>query len=277
MEKIAGAGEQPVPAPSVPRWRATLAYDGTNYNGFQRQAQGIPTVQGTVEAAIAAITGQSVTVIGAGRTDTGVHAVGQVIAFDVGWKHSADTLLSAINAVLPDDIALQDLAMLGEVLPGERGFHPRFDAVARLYSYTIYASSQCNPLLRRRAWHVSAPLDRHALEAASLLLPGKHDFGAFGKSPSGDPSRAENTVREVFRSEWTDEPPLLRYRIEANAFLQHMVRRVVGLLVVVGRGGMSVAEFESVFRSGKLAAGTPLAPAHGLVLEYVAYPSESCS
>jgi tRNA pseudouridine38-40 synthase len=272
MEKFAGAGDQPAPASSVPRWRATLAYDGTNYSGFQRQAQGISTVQGTVETAIAAVTGQSVTVIGAGRTDTGVHAVGQVIAFDVGWKHSADTLLSAINAVLPDDIALQDLAMLGEVLPGERGFHPRFDAVARLYSYTIYASAQRNPLLRRRAWHVSAPLDRHALEAASLLLPGLHDFAAFGKPPRG-----ENTIRQVFRSEWTDEPPLLRYRIEANAFLQHMVRRIVGLLVVVGRGGMSVAEFESVFRSGKLAAGTPLAPAHGLVLEHVAYPSENCS
>ena len=255
---------------TVVRWRATLAYDGTGYYGFQRQAKGIPTVQGTVEDALAAVTGQGVTVNGAGRTDTGVHATGQVIAFDVGWKHRADTLLSAINAVLPDDIALQDLVMLGEVVPGERGFHPRFDAVSRLYKYTVYAAPTRDPLLRKRAWHVSAALNFAALQEASGLLVGKHDFAAFGKPPRG-----ENSVREVLRSVWLDETPLLTYGIEANAFLQHMVRRVVGLLVAVGRGSLTVRDFEAVFQSRKIAAGTPLAPAHGLVLEKVAYPGEN--
>lgn len=256
------------------RYRATLAYDGTNYCGFQRQAKGAPSVQETVESAIAAVTGQTVTVIGAGRTDTGVHATGQVIAFDVDWKHSADTFLRAINAVLPDDIALQNLAILGEVLPNERGFHPRFDAVARIYKYTIYAAAQRDPLLRKRAWHISATLDENALQEAAALLVGEHDFGAFGRSPSGDALRGENTVRTVMRSVWSGEGSLLFYHIEANAFLQHMVRRIVGTLVMVGRGTMTVAEFDAIFRSRKIAPGILLAPAHGLVLEQVVYPGE---
>jgi tRNA pseudouridine38-40 synthase len=251
------------------RYRATLAYDGTNYCGFQRQARGTPSVQETVEDAIAAVTGQTVTVVGAGRTDTGVHATGQVIAFDVDWKHSADTFLKAINAVLPADIALQNLAMLGEILPNERGFHPRFDAVARIYKYTIYAAAQRNPLLRKSAWHIRAALDENALEAAAALLVGEHDFGAFGKAPSG-----ENTVRRVARSAWTSEGRLLVYHIEANAFLQHMVRRIVGMLVRVGRGTMTFSDFEAVLHRGKIAPGIPLAPAHGLVLEHVEYPGE---
>jgi tRNA pseudouridine38-40 synthase len=251
------------------RYRATLAYDGTNYCGFQRQAKGIPSVQAAVEDAIAAVTKQTVTVIGAGRTDTGVHATGQVIAFDVDWKHSADTFLKAINAVLPDDIALQDAAVLGEVLPNERGFHPRFDAVARIYKYTIYAAPQRNPLLRNRAWHLRAVLDEQALQEAAALLVGEHDFGAFGKPPRG-----ENTVRTVIHSAWAREEALLVYHVKANAFLQHMVRRIVGTLVMVGRGALSVSEFDAIFRSRKLTPGIPLAPPQGLLLEHVEYPGE---
>jgi len=272
----AGIGLQskpPAPAQNaIARYRATLAYDGTGYNGFQRQAEGIRTVQSAVEGAIAAVTGQKVTVVGAGRTDTGVHATGQVIAFDVGWKHSADTLLSAINAVLPDDIAFQDLAMVqqaasGELIPGERGFHPRFDAVSRLYNYTVYVAPTRDPLLRHRAWHITAPLDVEAMQRAAGLLVGTHDFAAFGKPPRG-----ENTIRTVMRSAWTREDRLLVYRVQANAFLQHMVRRIVALLVAVGRGAMTVGGFEALFLSGKLASGTPLAPPYGLVLEKVEYP-----
>ena len=209
------------------------------------------------------------TITGAGRTDTGVHATGQVIAFDVTWKHSSDDLLNAINAVLPDDIALQELAALGEVVAGERGFHPRFDAASRVYRYTVYPAAQRDPLLRQRAWHVRAPLDVTAMQGAAALLVGEHDFGAFGQPPQGD-----NTVRVVMRSEWTREGALLRYRIEANAFLQHMVRRVVGMLVAVGRGAMTVGEFEAIFQNGQIAPGVPLAPPQGLVLEQVKYPGE---
>ena len=257
---------QVAPTDTTKGYRATLAYDGTAYNGFQRQASGIPTVQCAVEAAVEAATGQTVTVIGAGRTDTGVHAEGQVIAFDVAWKHSAEALLNAVNAVLPDDIALSDLAVLEEVA-GKRRFHPRFDATARVYRYTVYPAPQRSPLMRNRAWHVRAALDAAAMQRAAGLLIGKHDFGAFGWPPHG-----ENKVREVARSEWSASERLLIYRVEANAFLQHMVRRIVGALVTVGRGGLTVDEFEAVFRGGKIVARFPLAPPQGLVLEQVKYP-----
>jgi tRNA pseudouridine38-40 synthase len=250
----------------IVRYRATLAYDGTAYNGFQRQAEGIPTIQGAVEAAIAAVTGQTVTVIGAGRTDTGVHAEGQVIAFDVAWKHSGEALLNAVNAVLPDEIAMSDLASLGEVVAGDRGFHPRFDATARVYRYTVYPAPQRNPLLWHRAWHVRAALNVEAMQAAAALLLGEHDFGAFGLPPHG-----ENTVRNIVRSEWDQDGALLIYHVEANAFLQHMVRRIVGGLVTVGRGAMTVDAFDAMFRGGQIVAKIPLAPPGGLVLEQVKY------
>lgn len=257
------------PTETVVRYRATLAYDGTRYYGFQRQADGIATIQGAVEAAVAAVTGQAVTVTGAGRTDTGVHAIGQVISFDVVWKHSADALLNAINVVLPDDIALQNIAALGGVVPGERGFHPRFDAASRVYRYSVYPAPQRDPLLHLRAWHVRAALDFEVMQAGAALLVGEHDFAAFGQPPQG-----ETTVRAVLRSGWVEEAPLLVYRVEANAFLKHMVRRIVGLLVMVGRGGMTLGAFESIFRSRQLAAGVPLAPPQGLVLEQVKYPGD---
>jgi tRNA pseudouridine38-40 synthase len=247
------------------RYRATLAYDGTAYQGFQRQAGETPTVQLALERAIAAVTGQQVTVIGAGRTDTGVHARGQVIAFEVEWPHRDDALMRALNVRLPGDIALQDIA------PAP-GFHPRFDAISRVYQYDILRSAQRQPLLRDRAWHVYGPLDEALMREAAGLLIGRHDFATFGQAPWSD-----NTVRTVMRSEWRSEladerAPLMVYTIEADAFLQHMVRRIVGLLVAVGRGRMTVATFEDLFRRAKLAEAVSLAPPQGLVLERVNYP-----
>lgn len=245
------------------RYRATLAYDGTAYQGFQRQAGRTPTVQGALERALARVTGQTTTVIGAGRTDAGVHATGQVIAFDVEWRHSDAELLRALNAVLPDDIALQDIAQ-------QPGFHPRFDAVARLYTYDVLNAPQRQPLLRWRAWHVWTPLDLDALRAAANVLVGEHDFATFGLPPRG-----ANTVRTVLRSEWSAQPVvgglLLTYTIEANAFLQHMARRIVGMLVDVGRGALTLTQFETAFRAADLAQAGTLAPPHGLVLVQVRY------
>src|SRR6185503_8073316 len=129
------------------RYRATLAYDGTDYQGFQRQIGDTPTIQLAVEKAILAVTGQTATVNGAGRTDAGVHATGQVIAFDVDWNHGDAALLRAINANLPDAIALQDI----ETAPG---FHPRFDAIARLYRYRVFQADQRQPMMRLQNWCV---------------------------------------------------------------------------------------------------------------------------
>jgi tRNA pseudouridine38-40 synthase len=247
----------------ITRYRATLMYDGGAYNGFQRQAAGIPSVQGEVERALAALTGQQTTVVGAGRTDTGVHAEGQVIAFDVEWKHGDDALLRALNATLAQDVALLELRQ-------QAGFHPRFDALSRTYRYTIVQAAQRQPLLRGQAWHISQPLDHAGMVEAAASILGEHDFAALGKPPQG-----ENTVRTVIRSEWGFVPQThcLRvvYHIEANAFLQHMVRRLVGLLVEIGRGAMTPTEFTELVAQRDRTKRPLLAPPHGLVLESVRY------
>lgn len=246
------------------RYRATVAYDGTAYLGFQRQAGDIPTIQLALEKAVAMVTGQTVTVIGAGRTDTGVHATGQVITFDVTWRHEDTALLRAINANLPRDIALQNIQQ-------HPGFHPRFDARSRVYQYHIIQAAHRQPLLLHRAWYIRNELNGELMQTGAILLLGEHDFAAFGKPPQG-----ENTVREVIQSAWTVEPDrygtMWRYCIEANAFLQHMVRRIVGTLVEVGRGEMTLKDFEAAFYSADLDRTGPTAPPQGLVLERVNYP-----
>ncbi len=248
------------------RYRATLAYDGTAYQGYQRQPEDVPTVQASVERAISKVTQQAVHVLGAGRTDTGVHATGQVIAFDVDWKHGDETLLRAINANLPDDIALQDMRQHG-------GFHPRFDALSRRYCYTVISAAQRQPLLSRQVWQVKFALDDRLLHQVASIIIGKHDFATFGNPPQGD-----NTVREVFVSNWeiqqTTYGKLYRYTIEATAFLHHMVRRIVGMQVDVGGGRLSVDEFAEFFERADLSLATALAPPQGLVLEKVRYPDD---
>lgn len=245
------------------RYRATLAYDGTHYQGFQRQAGDTPTIQGAVEQALAQVTGQQATVIGAGRTDSGVHALGQVIAFDVDWKHHDSDLLRALNAVLPDDIALQDIAQ-------QPGFHPRFDARSRVYRYTVIETPQRQPFWRHRAWHIWGHVEAEKLHWAADLLVGEHDFATFGHAPRG-----ENTVRRVLHCAWQAhvEPFGQRwvYEVEGTAFLYHMVRRMVGLQIDLARGQITPEAFEAAFRAADLARSGTIAPPQGLVLVCVRY------
>jgi len=249
------------------RYRATLAYDGTAYQGFQRQVDGVPSIQFAVERAVSQVTGQQVTVIGAGRTDTGVHATGQVIAFDVDWSYSAYGLFRAVNAALPDDITLQDLTMT------TAEFQPRFDACSRVYRYQILQAETRQPLLRNRTWHFSKMLDLEEMQQAAEVLIGKHDFATFGQAPYGD-----NTVREVFVSKWSRFEQeigfILTYEVEATAFLKHMVRRMVGVLVEVGRGRITVEQLGDILRSADLARVKLVAPPQGLTLYKVKYPDE---
>jgi tRNA pseudouridine38-40 synthase len=248
----------------VTRYRATLAYDGSAYQGFQRQVDGVPTVQAAIEDAIARIVQQNVTVLAAGRTDAGVHAVGQVIAFDVDWRHAIADLLRAINAVLPDDIALQDIRQHADF------FHPRYDALSRVYYYRVLNAEQPQPLLRKLCWQIRGDLNVNIMQDAAEMLIGTHDFAAFGNPPQG-----ENTIREVMMSRWTRENQpfgdFLVYRIEGTAFLHHMVRRIVGMLTDVGRGALTLAQFEAIFQSADLSQATTLAPPQGLTLEKVRY------
>jgi tRNA pseudouridine38-40 synthase len=241
------------------RVRAVVAYDGTNYSGFQRQANAL-TVQATLETALAQITQETITVLAAGRTDAGVHAAGQVIAFDTVWRHGVGDLRRAMNAVLPADIAVQEAE---ETAPD---FHPRHDARSRCYRYTLYNAQVRSPLAWRYSLHVAAPLDRAAMQQAAQSLVGQHDFATFGQPPKG-----HVTVRRVLMAEWGGGLPWLTFDIEANAFLYHMVRSIVGTLLQVGRGVMGVEEFVALLASCDRSQAGPTALPHGLCLMKVKY------
>lgn len=217
-------------------------------------------MQGVLENALEAITGQRVRVVGAGRTDAGVHARGQVIAFNIVWRHSLDDLERALNAVLPEDVAVRDLSTVAP------DFHPRYSARSRTYEYTIYNHPLRSPLARRTAWHVPLPLDVAAMAQATQAIIGEHDFAAFGRAPRG-----ENTVRQVMRAEWRVDGPFLFFEIEANAFLYRMVRHLVNALKKVGEGTWTSQDLAEVLRSRDRRRVQGLAPAHGLCLVAVTY------
>ena len=249
------------------RYGAVLAYDGTAYQGFQRQPAPTPTIQSTVEAAIGSVTGKSIGIIAAGRTDTGAHAAGQVIAFDIDWKHDNDELLRAINSQLPLDIALQHLWR-------QDGFHPRYDALWRQYVYRIVTPKARQPLLNRQAWQlIGESLDLERMQEAAARCLGEHDFATFGTPPQAG---STNTLRQIYLSNWESESgescTTYIYRIRGTAFLYHMVRRLVGTMVQVGRGKISPEGFEQILISCDIERAKVLAPANGLILEAVGYP-----
>lgn len=241
------------------RYRATVEYDGSDFLGFQYQARG-RTVQGEIERAIEKVTQQKVRIAGAGRTDAGVHALGQVIAFNVAWRHSAQELQRALNAVLPMDIALRDCCVVSF------DFHPRYDALWRQYRYVVWNEPVRSPLWQRYAHHVPEPLDVAAMQKAAQYLIGCHDFAAFGKAPRGN-----NTVRKVLQAEWVVEGKRLTFEITADAFLRHMVRRIVGTLLQIGRGQRPPEEIALLVQGKAKRLATPLAPAHGLCLVKIGY------
>jgi tRNA pseudouridine38-40 synthase len=238
---------------------AVVEYDGTDYLGFQVQAQGA-TVQGEIEHALAAVTQEQGRIIGAGRTDAGVHAQGQVIAFNTAWRHPIRDLQRALNAVLSKNIVVRELGTVA------KGFHPRFDAVSRQYRYTILNQPLRSPLARRYAYHFVSPLDVAAMNEAAGILVGSHDFSSFGRAPQG-----ENTVREVFEAQWILAEPFVYFDVLANAFLYRMVRSLVGTLLLVGTGELSHTEFGDLVRSADRSRARQLAPAHGLCLTEVNY------
>ena len=247
------------PAANVQKLVAVVEYDGADYLGFQVQAQG-RTIQGEIERALALITQEWGRIVGAGRTDTGVHAQGQVIAFSTAWRHPVEELQRALNAVLPKDIAVRELRL------GARGFHPRFDAASREYRYTIFNQPLRSPLARRFVHHFPHPLDVAAMNEAAGILVGSHDFASFGRAPQG-----ENTVREVYQAQWTPERPFVYFDIVASAFLYRMVRSLVGTLLLVGTGELSPGGFEEILRSADRSRAGQVAPAHGLCLIRVSY------
>lgn len=248
------------------RYQVKIAYDGTNFQGFQRQGSR-RTVQGVIENALRSLDWQQRAILYAGRTDTGVHAAGQVIAFDLEWAHSPEDLGKALNAALPEDVAVL------EVKIASCDFHPRYAALARRYRYRLYCQPERDPLRERYAWRVWPAPNGDLLQQAAAVLEGAHDFAAFG-SPL---KRGGSTLRTVYRARWEqtggDE---WRFEVTGNAFLYRMVRRMVFLQVQVGQGQLSVDALAAALQSpGPLKPG--LAKPNGLTLERVYYSEERIS
>jgi tRNA pseudouridine38-40 synthase len=238
------------------RYRATVEYDGTDFSGFQLQP-GARTVQGELEAALARLgDGERQPVDGAGRTDAGVHATGQVIAFTYSGRLPADRLLEALNGNLPRDVAVRDLRR------APRGFHPRYAARYREYRYTIWNGPR-SPLRERTALLVRSPLDTAAMARAAGVFVGRHDFSAFGEA-AVQPVRTVHSVRvrRVGR--------LVTVDVRADAFLRGMVRRMVAALLEVGKGTMDDAGVAAALAGTRPALDGAAAPARGLCLRRVA-------
>jgi tRNA pseudouridine38-40 synthase len=252
---------------------ALVEYDGTRFAGFQRQSPDKgPTVQGAIEAAIQRITGTAISVEAAGRTDSGVHASGQVINFHAPDRLDIAAWQRALNALLPQDIAIRAACHVAD------DFRARWDALSRSYRYRILCDASRSPLRERFTWRVSGRLDVVAMQAASAHLLGEQDFGSFGSSPRDRRSDGYrgHTVRTMFAADcrWAGaEPDVVECRFTANAFLSGMVRRLVGTLALVGDGRLSVADFQRILEARDKAHSGAAAPACGLCLTQVTYPA----
>ena len=264
------------------RYQIILAYEGTGFVGSQRQASpfgddatGLSpgtasrTVQSELEKALRKLGWPGRSVLLAGRTDTGVHASGQVAAFDLDWQHAESDLLRALNANLPVDMAARDVRLAAPK------FHPRFDATSRRYRYRLFCQPVRDPLREKSAWRVWPQVDGEVLKAAAPLFVGQYDFAAYGTPPRAGSS----TLRTVMNAFWQAKDDEWHFEVQANAFLYRMVRRLVFVQVTIAQGKVST---EAVARSlagqaegperSELPAG--LAPAHGLTLVEVTYPAE---
>jgi tRNA pseudouridine38-40 synthase len=250
-----------------------VEYDGTRYHGFQRQApEREPTVQGMLEVAVARISQQRVPVIGAGRTDSGVHASGQVAHFQVESRLGPREWRRALNAVLPDDVAIRQVAQVRD------DFHARYSALARSYRYTVLRDRWPSPLHERYMYRVGEPLDVAALDEACRVLVGEHDFRAFGRSPRDSQSGEQHScVRLMLAAgcQGNVESALIYFDFTANGFLTGMVRRLVGTLLLVGKGQLDVAGFAGILASRDEAHPGAAVPACGLCLTQVTYPPEA--
>jgi tRNA pseudouridine38-40 synthase len=250
----------------VPHYRVTLAYDGTDFAGFQLQRGAGRTVQGAVEEALTRLSaGSRVAVVGAGRTDAGVHALGQVAAFELQREIEPSALQRALNGLLPADVRVLDVARV------EAGFHPRKDAVSKLYRYVLDCGGVQPPQRARYAAHSPVALDEAAVRGAAALYLGRRDFASLASSGSS----ATTTVRTVTRSDAAFDAGTLVYETEADGYLRKMVRSMVGGLVAAGCGASSVDELARALQARDRRAWPAPAAARGLTLVRVDYPSGS--
>jgi tRNA pseudouridine38-40 synthase len=247
----------------LPNYRLIVAYDGGDFHGFARQHE-LRTVQGVLEDALSKVLRQPIKTSGAGRTDAGVHALGQVLSFSTGPEAVDLTdLRTRLNAMCGPEIAVLDAAEASD------GFDARFSAIARTYEYAILTREVHDPFSARTTWHHPEPLDVEAMRKAAQAFVGEHDFSSFGRVEEG-----RSSIRNVEASEVDQHQDLLLFRITANSFIQQMVRSIVGTLVRVGEGKLQPDDIESVIMARDRAAAGPVAPPHGLFLVSVTYPDE---
>lgn len=238
-----------------------IEYDGTNYLGWQVQANG-PTIQGTIEEKLKLLTGEGIRLTGAGRTDAGAHAMGQVAHFQTLSPLDLHSMHRALNRLLPPDIVIKKI----EEADGD--FHARKQARRKVYEYRILNRPLRSAFLRGYAWHLPQGLDWEEVREATRRLIGEHDFSSFRST--GTPTKT--AVRKVFRAEWKKgREGLVRLEIEASGFLKQMVRTIVGTLVEVGKGKITPDEFQKILEAKDRKKAGPTAPAHGLFLKEVKY------
>ena len=244
----------------MPTFKATIEYDGTAYAGWQRQPNQ-PTIQEAVETALQRITQTGISAIAAGRTDAGVHALGQVVSFKSEKPLAPDEWLRALNATLPEDISVRSVERAAD------DFHARYSAVRKLYTYRIIYRPSRSALERTRAWHVYGKLDLNAMREAAGCLVGKYDFSSF----QGHPTDVENPICDLQRLEMIKDQDVVRIEIEADRFLKQMVRAMVGTLVEVGQEKRQPEDMKRILEAKDRRAAGYTAPAHGLYLVKVKY------
>lgn len=242
--------------------RLTLAYDGRRYHGWQRQKNGV-TLQEVIEEKLKTIFGAPTKLIASGRTDAGVHAINQVCNFITGSAIDPDAIKRGLNSLLPDDIHIKR----AEYVPLE--FHARYSAISKIYEYRILNRKAPDVFLRHYLWHIWTPLNKEEIGRCLTILKGSHDFSSFKSSGSSN----TNPVRSIARAELygPDEDEILRIIIEADGFLRHMVRNIVGTVIEAGRGKMSVDGFREILESKDRQSAGIKAPAQGLFLVSVRY------
>lgn len=238
-----------------------IEYDGTNYRGWQVQPDG-PTIQGMLEEKLSRLTSERIHVIGSGRTDSGVHALGQVAHFRTQSQMDTRTIQRALNSLLPPDIVIREVEEVDE------GFHARKQSKSKVYEYRILNRNLRSVFHRGYVWHIPQKLNLAEMKKATQSLIGEHDFSAF--RTVGSPTRT--TVRRVIRGEWKrGRDDLIRFEIEANGFLKQMVRSIIGTLVEIGKGRMKATDFRKILNSKDRKEAGPTAPAQGLFLKEVKY------
>lgn len=246
------------------RYALSISYDGSLFFGWQKQVDGVPTVQSELEHALSSIAGHTVQTIAAGRTDTGVHATAQIVHFDSDAQRPLSAWVRGVNAHLPDGIAVHAAQMVAPE------FHARFDACGRRYRYILESAPVRSPLLARRAGWTHYQLNLDAMRQATQLLIGEHDFSSFRASQC----QAKSPIKTMYSIQLHGTPSLIKLDLHANAFLHHMVRNIVGALVYVGNGRLSVADFADLLAAKSRIYAPPTFMPDGLYLTGVDYPKQ---